>query len=165
MTKKLVTAAIVAAAITFPAAAQENLVSFKTMTPELALKLAQKTLESCRTQGFQVAVSVVDRSGILQVALRDRFAGPHTPETSRRKAWTAVSFRTDTLEMSKIAKVDSGFFGLNFVQGASLIGGGIRVEAGGVSVGGVGVSGAPSGEADHQCAQAGIAAVDDDLNF
>lgn len=72
------------------------LVTHKTLGLELATELAEAALESCRDADFQVAVAVVDRFGILQVLLRDRLAGPHTPDTARRKAWTAVSFRTDT---------------------------------------------------------------------
>ena len=66
------------------------------MTPETALKAAQAALNSCRGTGYQVAVAVVDRMGIVQVLLRDRFAGAHTPRMARSKAWTAVSFRTNT---------------------------------------------------------------------
>ena len=77
------------------AAAEERLVTFKAMKPELALELAQATLGACRKAGFQVAVAVVDRAGVTQVILRDQLAGAHTPETARRKAWTAVSFRSE----------------------------------------------------------------------
>jgi uncharacterized protein GlcG (DUF336 family) len=45
------------------------------------------------------------------------------------------------------------------------IGGGIPIESAGSLVGGIGVSGAPGGEADHACASAGIAAIKDDLEF
>jgi uncharacterized protein GlcG (DUF336 family) len=75
------------------AAAQEATFAIKQLTPETALKLAQATLEACRKEGFQVAVAVTDRSGITQVLLRDRFAGPHTVTVAVDKAWTAVSFR------------------------------------------------------------------------
>ena len=49
--------------------------------------------------------------------------------------------------------------------GAVILGGGVRVEAAGVTVGAVGVSGAPGGDADDACAKAGIAAVQDKLDF
>src|SRR4051812_32000375 len=65
----------------------------KSLTPETALKAAQAALAKCRGDGFQVAVAVVDRSGIAQVLLRDRFAGPHTVDVASNKAWTAASFR------------------------------------------------------------------------
>ena len=46
-----------------------------------------------------------------------------------------------------------------------MIGGGIPVNAGGTMVGGIGVSGAPGGEQDHKCAQAGIDSVEESLMF
>lgn len=150
------------------AKAQEEsdaLVTFAVMKPEIAVKLAQATLESCRAEGAQIAVAVVDRFGTVQVVLRDRFAGAHTPETARRKAWTAVSFRADTLSLSESAKPGSEAYGANFIAEALMLGGGVPVEAQGSIVGGVGVSGAPGGDIDDACARAGIDAVAADLEF
>src|SRR4051812_22178890 len=76
----------------------------KQLTPETALKAAQAALATCRGNGHQVAVAVVDRSGVTQVMLRDRFAGPHTVETASNKAWSAVSFRTNTTELEKATR-------------------------------------------------------------
>src|ERR1700752_3372175 len=80
------------------ARAQDAFVTFKALTPEVALELAQAALGECRKRGFQAAVAVVDRFGVTQVMLRDRFAGAHTPQTAAGKAWTAASFRTSTTE-------------------------------------------------------------------
>lgn len=146
-------------------AQSDALVSFEVMKPEIALKLAQATMLHCRDQGAQISVAVVDRSGTLQVLLRDRYAGPHTPETARRKAWTAVTFRSDTLALSEAAKPGAPAYGANFVTGALMLGGGVPVEAAGSLVGAVAVSGAPSGQIDDACARAGIEAIVDDLAF
>jgi uncharacterized protein GlcG (DUF336 family) len=147
------------------ASEDEALVSFKVMTLETAQTLAQATLDDCRKRGYQVAVSVVDRSGVLQVTLRDRFAGAHTPETARRKAWTSVSFRTDTLPM--VEETQSGRLqaGARHVSDALMVGGGVLVQAAGSIVGGVGVSGAPGGDLDDACARVGIEAIADKLEF
>jgi uncharacterized protein GlcG (DUF336 family) len=147
------------------AKAEEALISFKVLSPAVALELAQATLEACRNEGYQVAVAVVDRAGITQVILRDRYAGPHTPETARRKAWTAITFRTDTLELTKLTQAGQEQSGMRQVTGAMLIGGGVPVEAAGSLVGGVGVSGAPGGPADDACARAGIEAIEDKIAF
>lgn len=156
-------------AAALPAEAQEEesdaLISFSIMKPEIALRLAEAAMESCRDEAAQVAVAVVDRFGNLQVMLRDRFAGPHTPETARRKAWTAVSFRADTLTLSETTKPGSEAYGANFITEVLMLGGGVPVEAHGSIVGGVGVSGAPGGEMDDACARAGIDAVAADLAF
>lgn len=159
-------AAAIIVAWGYQGAAQEGpLVTLKVMTPETALTLAQAALKDCRNRGFQVAVAVVDRFGNLQVLLRDRFAGPHTPETARRKAWTAISFRTDTLSLAEFTAPGKEASGVRFVDGALMVGGGITVSAAGSIVGGIGVSGAPGGAADHECAQVGIAAVQEELDF
>lgn len=137
----------------------------KSLTPETALTLAKASLEACRKAGYQAAVAVVDRGGNMQVMLRDRFAGPHTPETARRKAWTALSFRTNTSTMSENTQAGKEASGARDVAGALMLGGGIMIRAGGQLVGAVGVSGAPGGKADDMCALKGMEAVQDDLDF
>jgi uncharacterized protein GlcG (DUF336 family) len=135
------------------------------MTPETALTMAQAALRDCRNRGYQVAVAVVDRSGTLQVLLRDRYAGVHTVDTARRKAWTAASFRTDTTVMAEETMAGKEASGVRFVEQAMMVGGGIVVQAAGAVVGGIGVSGAPGGPADDECAKVGIEAVQGDLDF
>ena len=148
-----------------PARAQEGLVTFKSMSVDLALSLARAALADCQKQGFQVTVAVVDRFGIAQVLLRDRFAGAHTVPTATGKAWTAVSFRTNTADL--VAATGPGFAASRRTRhsGATIIAGGVMVEAAGSLVGAVGVSGAPGGDNDEACAKAGIAAVRDKLDF
>jgi len=141
------------------ARADDPLVTFKSLNPAVALELAQVSLASCSSRDYQVAVVVVDRMGIAQVMLRDRYAGPHTPDTARRKAWTAVSFRSDTLALAKSTGPDSPQSSARLITGALLLGGGVPITIAGSIVGAVGISGAPSGNADHACALAGIAAV------
>ncbi|MDH3673314.1 MAG: heme-binding protein [Gammaproteobacteria bacterium] len=148
-----------------PAAAEQALIGFRVLSPETALELARASLADCRKRGYQVAVAVVDRFGVAQVVLRDRFAGPHTPETARRKAWTAVSFRTDTLTMAEETQAGKPQSGARRITDALMIGGGVPVEAGGSIVGGIGISGAPGGEADDACARAGIEAIAGKIAF
>jgi uncharacterized protein GlcG (DUF336 family) len=141
------------------------LVSVNVMKPEIAVKLAQAALEGCRAEGAQVAVAVVDRFGVLQALIRDRFAGPHTPDTARRKAYTAASFRSDTLTLSEATKSGAEAYGANFIGDALMLGGGVPVEAGGAILGAVGVSGAPSGAMDDRCARVGIDTITMDLEL
>lgn len=144
--------------------AQESTYAIKQLTPETALKLARATLEACRKEGFQVAVAVTDRAGVAQVLLRDRFAGPHTVTTAIDKAWTAISFRQDTLAFAR-ATTDPAQSGVRHLPRVVAVGGGVPVEAGGATLGAVGVSGAPGGEADDRCARKGIEAVREELEF
>ena len=147
------------------AGAQEALVTYKSLSPELAQDLARAALADCRKRGFQVTVAVVDRFGNTQVLLRDRFAGPHTVSTASGKAWTAASFRTGTAELNAISQPGMMQAGIRQLPGAVIVGGGVTVEAAGTLLGAVGVSGAPGGDADEACAKAGIDAVRDKLDF
>ncbi|MBZ0251410.1 MAG: heme-binding protein [Burkholderiales bacterium] len=146
-------------------AAEPATISLKALTPETALKAAQAALAKCRADGYQVAVAVVDRSGLPQVMLRDRYAGAHTPETATNKAWTAVSFRTNTTDLLKITQPGQPSSGIRNLPRVVAVGGGVMIEAGGSIVAGIGVSGAPGGDADDVCARAGIKAVADSLEF
>ena len=137
----------------------------RVLTPEAALKATLAALQECRKSGWQVAVAVVDRSGVAQTMLRDRFAGAHTPRTAIDKAWTAVSFRTDTSELARATQAGQPASGLRNLPRFVGVGGGVKIEAGGSIVGGIGVSGAPGGDADESCAKAGIAAIRDDLEL
>ena len=164
--KRLLTAVVVSFAVTAAQAdSDEALMSFKMMTPETALALAKATLEDCRERGYQTAVVVVDRFGGTQVVLRDRLAGAHTVETARRKAWTAAAFRMDTVEIGEATAFDQPASAVRHLTGSLMMGGGVPVEAAGSTVGAVGVSGAPGGQADDDCARAGIAAIADSLEF
>jgi hypothetical protein len=69
----------IALALAAPARAEDALVSYKSLSTELALDLARAALAECRKRGYQAAVAVVDRFGVTQVMLRDRFAGAATP--------------------------------------------------------------------------------------
>jgi len=139
--------------------------SIKLLTPETALKAAQAALKKCRDGGFQVTVAVVDRMGVAQVLLRDRFAGPHTVDMARAKAYTAVSFRTDTTALAEATQAGRPQSGIRHRPEVAAVGGGLMIEAGGALLGAIGVSGAPGGKEDDACAVAGIAAIRDDIEF
>jgi uncharacterized protein GlcG (DUF336 family) len=163
--RKLVPALVVAVLLASPVRAQDAVVAYKSMSPDVALDLARAALAECRKRGYQAAVAVVDRFGVTQVMLRDRFAGAHTPSTAAGKAWTAASFRTNTTELVAATQPGMPQAALRNLPGAVILGGGLVVEAGGSLVGAVGVSGGPGGEADDACAKAGIEAVRDKLDF
>ncbi len=147
------------------AAAQQGSFQVRQLTPETALVAARAALESCRRQGFQVSVAVVDRGGLLQVLLRDRFAGAHTIEVASNKAWTAASFRASTTSLAHETQPGRPMSGLRSLPRFLAAGGGLPIEGGGSTLGAIGVSGAPGGEADDRCAQAGIDAVRDLVEF
>ncbi len=148
-----------------PAMAEDASFSVRMLTPEAAQKAANAALAACRKAGYQVAVAVVDRAGVAQVMLRDRFAGAHTPGVATDKAWTAVSFRTDTSELARLTQPGMAQSGMRHVPQVAAFGGGLMIQGGGTLFGGIGVSGAPGGDADDACAKAGIAAIQVDLEM
>lgn len=154
--------------LTTPALAEDDsaFVQFQVLRPAVAQQMADAAMNACREAGYQVGVTVVDRFGLPQVFIRDRFAGAHVYETSRRKAWTAVSFRTGTSELAEATAAGQISSGIRHLTEALPLGGGLVVyEGGGSIVAGIGVSGAPSPELDDVCAEAGIAAIEDQIAF
>jgi len=146
-------------------AAADATYAVKLLTPETALTAAQAAMAHCRKAGHQVTVAVVDRSGLVQVMLRDRFAGAHTIDIAPQKAWTAASFRMSSATLATETQAGKPMSGIRANPRVMAIGGGQVIEAGGAVLGAIGVSGAPGGEADDACASAGIKAIADAIEF
>src|SRR5512144_677513 len=165
--RSVVITTVVAAglAIAAPATAQKMLNSFMTLSIAAAQQAAQAALARCQKDGFTVAVAVVDRGGQPLVMLRDTLAGTHTSSTAINKAATAVSFRTDTTELAATTQAGKAASGIRQLPNVIAVGGGIVIRAKGSIVGGIGVSGAPGGDADDVCAKAGIAAINDAIEL
>ena len=157
-------AALVAAAlagIAAPASAEDPMtVSVKRMSLDTAQKIAQATIDACREKGIQVAVTVLDRNGVVQAQLRDTVAPPITVPISYKKAFTAANFNAKTSTL--VEELNTGLGRQDFLL---MHPGGAPVAVGGALLGGVGVSGAPDGMIDEECAEAGVAAVQDDLEM
>ena len=144
-----------------PAVSEETLmVQVKRLSLDVATTIAQGAVAACREKGIQIGVTVVDRDGTVQVTLRDTIAPPITLPISKGKAYAAVNFSVATSELASRADTPIGR-----VPGLVMSTGGIPIQVGGALLGAVGVSGAPSGETDAECAQAGIDAVTDDLEM
>jgi uncharacterized protein GlcG (DUF336 family) len=153
-----------------PAEETTALYSYKSLSLEMASKAAWGALNSCRKQGYSVAVVVVDRGGNLQAFLRDQFAGPHTMETAFRKAWTANSFRQSTSVLADLLQQGVIPHQVQHNPGALLVGGGHVIQAAGNIIGAIGVSGAPPGKSekdsiDGACALAGIKSIEEEIQF
>lgn len=136
-------------------------IPIKRLSLDAAVKIAQGAVAACREKGIQIGVTVVDRDGTVQVTLRDSIAAPITAEISAMKARTAVNFNAATSGMK--ARADSP---IGRIDGLVMSAGGLPVLVGGSAlVAGVGVSGAPAGETDEECALAGVAKVQEDLDM
>ena len=136
--------------------------SVKRLKMETALRIAQAAIVQCRKEGVQIAVTVVDRSGHTQVVLRDVLAMDITLPISKQKAHTAMAFNS---ELSQMESRFTSPFQVGKLDGLIISAGGIPINIGGAILGGIGVSGAPSGLTDEKCAKAGLAAVSEDLEM
>lgn len=126
------------------------------LSMDIAMKLAKATIDACRKEGLNVAVTVVDRGGHPQVVLRDTLGMDLTLPISRQKAYTAMSFNAPT---SQLEGRFPGAYSVPKIDGVIIAAGGLPITGGGAIIGGVGVSGAPSGEQDEKCARAGMDAI------
>jgi uncharacterized protein GlcG (DUF336 family) len=117
-------------------------------------------LQRCRTDGYRVSVAVVERSGVLKVLLRDDNTGPHTVNSSMRKAYTSASLGRSTQELATMVAGNPEIEGLRQMDPQLLIlAGGLPIVVDDAVIGGIGVGGAPGGQLDEACAQDGVNAV------
>ena len=141
-------------------AAAEELPREATLPLALANKAAAAAQEKCKQDGYRVSVAIVDRAGVLKVLMRGDGAGPHTTNSSSKKAYTAASLRRPTSEMAELVAKTPALQGLRDIDDKVLIlGGGLPIEIGGEVVGAIGVGGAPGGHLDEACAQAGLDSI------
>lgn len=126
----------------------------------LAQRATQAAIDACKKDGYRVSVSVVDRAGLLRTMGRADGAGPHTIDSSRKKAYTAVSLRRATSELADLMSRTPALQTLRDMNDQILmLGGGLPIEIGGEVVGGIGVGGAPGTHLDDACAEAGLDAI------
>jgi len=126
----------------------------------LANKAASAALEKCRQDGYRVSVAVVDRAGLIRTLMRGDGAGPHTTDSSSKKAYTAASLRRPTSELAEMISKMPALQSLRDMNEKMLmLGGGLPIEIGGEVIGGIGVGGAPGANFDDACAQAGLDAL------
>lgn len=137
----------------------QALVTQKALSVEAALSVAHGALDKCHADGYRVSLTVLDASGLVKVQVRGDGTGPHTLEHSRRKAYTALTFKRPSAETAKAwASAATPPPVIESTVGAA---GGVPIKAGNDVIGAIGVSGAPGGDKDEACATAGIAKIED----
>ena len=139
--------------------AAQGIVMQRNLSLAMAKTIAEATLAACKSKGFNTAAAVVDRAGQVMVILRDEQASAQTAEMARRKAYTARMFRTTTLEFQK-RTTDPTLAAQRDVADILALGGGVPIQVGNDTIGGVGSSGSNQ-DMDDACARAGVAKVAD----
>jgi uncharacterized protein GlcG (DUF336 family) len=137
----------------------QSLVTQKSLSLGLAKSMAEAALAECKAKGYNTSVVVVDRAGQPLVTLRDENATAQTTEMARRKAYTARMFRVSTLEFQKRTE-DPKYAAQRDIADILALGGGVPINAGNETIGGIGSSGS-SQDQDDACAKAGVAKVAD----
>ena len=143
-----------------PAALPQSLPSTKVLSLEAARAVAEGALAQCRADGYRVSVTVIDSSAMLKAFVRDDGTGPHTVDFSRKKAYTALTFKRTSMETGKAWAANPPAPNIDGTVGT---GGGVPIRAGNDVIGAVGVSGAPGGDKDEACSNAGIAKIAEQL--
>jgi uncharacterized protein GlcG (DUF336 family) len=142
-----------ACALAAPASAQ--LINAKSLSASMALTMAQTAMETCKTNGYAVSVTVVGRNGEVLVQVRGDGTGPHTMENSMRKAYTSRTFRIPSGDLNTRLKADPSL-GLIHLTNVIANQGALPIKVGEETIGAIGASGAPGGEKDEACVKAGI---------
>ena len=142
-------------------ACAQAIVTERGISLNAALDVARAGLERCRADGYKVTVTVLNRHARTAVVLSDDGVNPHTVENSMRKAYTAFTTRSPSVEMAK--RTQPGLAGFMLLDKITAIEGGLPIFAGKELIGSIGISGAPGGEKDAACAQVGIDKIAKDL--
>ena len=148
-----------ACAIALPASAQ---LARKDISAATAMTIASVAMADCKAKGWNVSIAVVGRNGGIILHARGDNTGPHTMDNSFRKAYTSRTFRIPSGDMVKRLK-DNPQLSLVTLPNVVAGQGALPIKIGDDVVGAAGASGAPGGEKDEACIQAGLDKVKDML--
>jgi uncharacterized protein GlcG (DUF336 family) len=160
---RIVILAAVAALAAAPAWA-DGLITTHRLPAGLALQAVAEAVAHCAAQGYHETAVVVDADGVRQAVLRGDGTGAHSLDSAFDKAYTAATFKADTLALAERAKTAPGFAAL-FTQLPHLIlfGGGAVIKLNDEVIGAIGAAGAPGAQLDDACAHAGIDKIRDQI--
>lgn len=143
----------------------QELISEPVLPLSLAQKAANAAREKCEADGYKVSVAIVDSGGNLKVLVKGDGAGPHATDSSFKKAYTALTLRRSTMDFSKSAEATPALKSLEKINDKIiLLAGGLPIKAGDITIGGIGVGGAPGGHLDDACAKEGLEALKPSLS-
>jgi uncharacterized protein GlcG (DUF336 family) len=149
-----------------PTGAQaQGLVTTQKLSATLANELVGETVAQCAQKGYQVVAVVVDLDGVRQALLRGNGAPIHSMDNAYYKAYSAASLTLARKEDStkavaeRMAKAAPTTVPQTPLPNVTYAVGGVTIMAGGAAIGAIGVSGAPGGQLDDDCARAALAKI------
>jgi uncharacterized protein GlcG (DUF336 family) len=138
----------------------QGLLTQKAISADMALTMVRGALEKCRSDNYRVSVHVLDVDGQVKASARDDGSSEVNYEVSRRKAYTALTYKRPSSDMEKaMANMSAG----RIIPDTFMVGGGLPVKVGNDTIGAIGVGGAPGSDKDEACAAAGLAKIADKL--
>ena len=152
---------------TSTAASAQGLITIQKLSAQLANELVGESVASCAQKGYTVTAVVVDLDGVRQALLRGNGAPIHTLDNAFYKAYSAASLTLARKEDStkavadRMAKAPATTVPQTPLPNVTYAVGGVTIMAGGHAIGAIGVSGAPGGQFDEECARAAIAKIQD----
>jgi uncharacterized protein GlcG (DUF336 family) len=145
----------------------QGLVRTQKLSAQLANELVGESVASCAQKGYQVVAVVVDLDGVRQALLRGDGAPIHSMDNAYYKAYTAASLTLARKEDStkavadRMAKNPPTTVPQTPLPNITYAVGGVTIMAAGAPIGAIGVSGAPGGQFDEECARAALAKIKD----
>ena len=161
-------AGLTALAITVAAATSahaQGLVQTQKLSAPLANELVGQTVAICAQKGYAVTAVVVDLDGVRQALLRGNGAPIHTLDNAYYKAYSAASLTLARKEDStkavadRMSKNPATTVPQTPLPNVTYAVGGVTIMVGGAAIGAIGVSGAPGGQFDEECARAALAKI------
>jgi uncharacterized protein GlcG (DUF336 family) len=145
----------------------QGLVTTQKLSAALANQLVGESVAACAQKGYQVVAVVVDLDGVRQAVLRGDGAPIHSMDNAYYKAYTIASLGLSRKEETtkqiadRMAKNPPTNVPQTQLPNVTYAQGAIAIMAGGSTIGGLGVSGAPGGQFDEECARAALAKIKD----
>jgi uncharacterized protein GlcG (DUF336 family) len=155
-------AALVGAALMGSTAVADTLTTHR-IPAALAVEAASETVAACVRQGYHETAQVVDADGVIIATIRGDGVGAHSLDSAFDKAYTAASFKNDTLALSERAKGEDSIAPLAKLPHVMFFGGGVPIKLGDETIGAIGAAGAPGAKLDDACARAGLDKIKDRL--
>ena len=158
-----ITAAMAGAmALNIAPAGAQGVVAAPRISAALANEAVGAAVASCAAQGYSETAIIVDTDGVVQASLRGDNAGIHTIDSAHDKAYTAVTFKRDTMPLMSAPPRESDVLYARLPHMLKA-GGGVVIKSGTMVLGAIGASGAPGYQFDDACAKAGIEKIMDRL--
>jgi len=147
----------------------QGLVTTHKLSAALANELVGDSVAICARNGYKVVAVVVDLDGVRQAVLRGDGAPIHSMDNAYYKAYTIASLGLSRKEETtkqiadRMAKNPPTNVPQTQLPNVTYAQGAIAIMAGGATIGGLGVSGAPGGNFDEECARGALAKIKDRL--